>query len=134
MRIHRTTIAAALALVIGVMAIIAGGQVLFLGRDPGYYVIDWLVVYNFTVGVLSVAAAAWIWLRGWRARAVAAIVFSAHATVMLTLLAVYRVVVAPDSLVAMTIRLSVWAIIAGMLYSLRHDTPGATQRLSTHGR
>ena len=44
MRIHRTTIAAALALVIGVMAIIAGGQVLFLGRDPGYDVIDWLVV------------------------------------------------------------------------------------------
>ena len=63
MRIHRTTIAATLALVIGVMAIIAGGQVLFLGCDPGYYVIDWLVVYNFTVGVLSVGAAAWIWLR-----------------------------------------------------------------------
>ncbi len=127
MRIHRTTIAAALALVIGVMAIIAGGQVLFLGRDPGYYVIDWLVVYNFTVGVLSVGAAAWIWLRGWRALAIAAIVLSAHATVMLILLVAYRVVVAPDSLVAMTIRLSVWAIIAWLLFGLRRLNLGATR-------
>ena len=29
----------------------AGGQVL-LGRDPGYTVINWLVLYNYTVGVL----------------------------------------------------------------------------------
>ncbi len=126
MRIHRTTIAATLALVIGVMAIIAGGQVLFLGRDPGYYVIDWLVVYNFTVGVLSVGAAAWIWLRGWRARAVAAIVLGAHAAVMLTLLVAYRAVVAPDSLVAMTIRLSVWAIIAWLLFGLRRVNLGVS--------
>ncbi len=129
MRIHRTTIAAALALVIGVMAIIAGGQVLFLGRDPGYYVIDWLVVYNFTVGALSVGAAAWIWLRGWRARGVAAIVLGAHATVMLILLVAYRVVVAPDSLVAMTLRLSVWALIAWLLYGLRLLNPGVSGQM-----
>lgn len=128
MRVQRAQVAAVLALVIGVMAIIAGGQVLFLGRDPGYYVIDWLVVYNFSVGVLSVGAAAWIWFRSRRARSVAAIVLVAHATVMLTLLAAYRAVVAPDSLVAMTIRLSVWAIIAWLLYSLRHDKLGATRR------
>lgn len=128
MRLDRITIAAALALIIGGLAIVAGGQVLFLGRDPGYYVIDWLVLYNFAVGVLSVGAAAWIWLRGWRARAVAAIVLGAHATVMLTLLGAYRPVVAPDSLVAMTIRLSVWVIIAGLLFSLRHDTLSATRR------
>ena len=126
MRVQRAQVAAVLALVIGSMAIIAGGQVLFLGRDPGYYVIDWLVVYNFSVGVLSVGAAAWIWLRSRRARGVAVIVLVAHATVMLTLLAAYRAVVAPDSLVAMTIRLSVWAIIAWLLFGLRRVNLGVS--------
>jgi hypothetical protein len=45
-------VAAGLAFIIGAMAIFAGGQVL-LGRDPGYYVIGWLPIYNFVMGVLS---------------------------------------------------------------------------------
>jgi len=56
-------IAAILALIIGAMAIFAGGQVL-LGKDPGYYVIDWLPVYNFILGVLSASVVALlIWKR-----------------------------------------------------------------------
>lgn len=45
-------IAALLALVIGLMAIFAGGRVL-LGILPDYYVIDWLPVYNFIMGAVS---------------------------------------------------------------------------------
>ena len=45
-------IAALLAFIIGGMAIFAGGQVL-LGKDPGYYVINWLPIYNFMLGVVS---------------------------------------------------------------------------------
>ncbi|MDZ7843225.1 MAG: hypothetical protein U5K99_00245 [Anaerolineales bacterium] len=37
--------AAALAFIIGAMAIFAGGQVL-LGNMPDYYVLDWLPVFN----------------------------------------------------------------------------------------
>ena len=46
-------IAAVLAFIIGAMAAFAGGQVL-LGKVPDYYVINWLPVYNYTVGILTV--------------------------------------------------------------------------------
>ena len=53
MNITFNKIASALAFLIGVMAIFAGGQVL-LGKDPGYHVINWLVLYNYTIGILTV--------------------------------------------------------------------------------
>ena len=45
-------IASVLAFIIGGMAIFAGGKVL-LGNDPGYYVINWLPLYNYTIGILT---------------------------------------------------------------------------------
>ena len=115
MTIKRTQIAAALALIIGAMAVFAGGRVL-LGTDPGYYVIDWLPVYNFAVGLVTLAVtAALIWRNGRYARPAAIATFAAHALVMLSLLVAYRDVVAPDSLVAMTIRIVVWLIILVLL-------------------
>ena len=53
--------ASLLAFTIGSMAIFAGGKVL-LGQDPGYYVIDWVPVYNFAAGIVSVfISAVLIW-------------------------------------------------------------------------
>jgi len=46
MKITLNEIAAILALIIGGMAIFAGGSAL-LGRDPGYYFINWLLLYNY---------------------------------------------------------------------------------------
>ena len=43
MNITFNKIASALAFLIGAMAIFAGGQVL-LGKDPGYHVINWLLL------------------------------------------------------------------------------------------
>ena len=104
-------IAALLALLIGAMAIFAGGQVL-LGRDPGYYVIDWLPVYNFSVGILSVfPTALFIWRKSKYALSAVLATFGAHAIVMLTLQIGYSSVVAADSIRAMTLRLSVWLVI-----------------------
>jgi hypothetical protein len=45
-------IVSALAFIIGTMAIFAVGQLL-TGKDPGYYVIDWLPLYDYTVGILK---------------------------------------------------------------------------------
>lgn len=119
MKIKRTQIAAVLAFVIGAMAVFAGGRVL-LGADPGYYVIDWLPVYNFAVGVVTVGiTAVLIWRNGRYARPAAIATFAAHALVMLILLAAYEDVVAPDSLVAMTVRLVVWAVILALLFVRR---------------
>ena len=91
-------IASILAFIIGAMAIFAGGQVL-LGKDPGYYVINWLLLYNYTVGILTVfITAILIWTNSRFALPAAIGTFSIHALVMLILLAAYRDVVAADSI------------------------------------
>ena len=111
-----TKIAAVLSLIIGAMAIFAGGKVL-LGIMPDYYVIDWLPLYNYTAGVLTVAVTAvLLWKNHRYGRSAAVAVFSAHALVLGILLAAYRPVVASDSLRAMVVRLVVWTIILALLF------------------
>lgn len=109
-------VAAVLVLIIGVMAIFAGGQVL-LGRDPGYYVIDWLPVYNFVMGVLAVVVVAPLVWRGSKWALPAALAtLAAHSLVMVALRMAYSDVVAPDSLRAMTIRIVAWLLILVLLF------------------
>ncbi len=115
-----TRVAYSLALVIGGLAILAGTPVL-LGRDPGYYVIDWLPIYNLIMGVLTlVIAVPLIWRQHRAALPVALAIFASHAIVMLLLQTAYREVVATASIVAMSLRLLVWALILGlMLWQIR---------------
>jgi len=115
MKIKPHQMATVLAFIIGAMAIFAGGQVL-LGKDPGYYVIGWLPVYNFMVGLISVfVTAILIWKQSRYALAAAVATLGLHSIVMLTILIAYGDVVAKDSIVAMTIRITVWVIIVGLL-------------------
>ena len=112
-------IASILTLVIGLMAVFAGGKVL-LGIMPDYYVIDWLPVYNFAMGLVSVLfCSVVIWKNNRLALPAAVGTFGLHALVMVILQTAYREVVAPDSIVAMTVRLIVWAIILGLLITQR---------------
>ena len=116
MKLTLNKIAAILALLIGGMAVFAGGQAL-LGKDPGYHVINWLLLYNYTVGILTVfVTAILIWTASRLALPAAIATFSVHALVMLTLQVAYRGVVAGESIVAMTVRLIVWAIILGLMW------------------
>ncbi|MCC7512291.1 MAG: hypothetical protein DYG87_09535 [Anaerolineae bacterium CFX3] len=108
-------IASVLAFVIGAMAIFAGGRVL-LGNDPGYYVINWLPLYNYTMGILTLfITATLIWMNGRFAMPAAIGTFGLHAIVMLILQTAYSGVVASDSIQAMTLRLVVWVIILGLM-------------------
>lgn len=112
-------IASILTVVIGLMAVFAGGKVL-LGIMPDYYVIDWLPVYNFAMGLVSVLfCSVVIWKNNRLAIPAAVGTFGLHALVMVILQTAYREVVAPDSIVAMTVRLIVWAIILGLLITQR---------------
>lgn len=116
MTINLNKIAAVLAFIIGAMAVFAGGQVL-LGKLPGYYVINWLPVYNYTVGILTVfVTAILIWSRHRLAMPAAIATFGIHTLVMLILQTSYQDVVAIDSVVAMTVRMTIWIIILVMLY------------------
>ena len=109
-------VAAVLAFIIGAMAVFAGGQVL-LGRDPGYYVIDWLPIYNFVMGALTVLVVAPLIWRGSKWALPAALAtFAAHSLVMVVLRTAYSDVVAPDSLRAMTIRMVAWLVILALMF------------------
>ena len=111
-----TKIASIISFIIGGMAVFAGAQVL-LGNDPGYYVIDWLPIYNYTIGILTVfITSVYIFTNSRFALPAAIGTFSLHALVMVILQIVYRSTVAPDSIRAMTIRLIAWAIILGLMF------------------
>ena len=108
-------IAAILAVIIGGMAISAGGQVL-LGKVQDYYVIDWVPVYNFSMGVISVfITAILLWKNHSLAIPAAVTTLLTHSLVMVILQMAYRDVVALDSIVAMTLRISAWVIILTLL-------------------
>ena len=108
-------IAAVLAFIIGAMAIFAGGQVL-LGKIMDYYVIEWLPIYNFSVGLISSFITAILIWRGSKFAMPAGIgTFAIHGTVMLILLTAYRDLVAQDSIKAMTVRMVVWLIILALM-------------------
>ena len=117
-------IASMLAFIIGVMAVFAGGQVL-LGNDPGYFVISWLPVYNYTLGILTVSITAiWIWKNSRYAMLAALTTFGLHTLVMLILQTAYRNVAAVESIQAMTIRLAAWILILSLTFiQLRKDRP-----------
>jgi len=112
-----TKIAAVLAFIIGAMAVFAGAQVL-LGNDPGYYVINWVPIYNYTAGILTIfITAILIWRASKLAWFAAITTFSLHTLVMIILQTVHRDVVAVDSIRAMTIRMIAWAIILVLMFA-----------------
>jgi hypothetical protein len=108
-------IASILALIIGAMAVFAGGKVL-LGIDPGYYVIDWVPIYNFSMGLISVFfTAVLLWKNRPFALTAASATLMAHSIVMIVLQTVYRSSVSGESIQAMTIRIIVWITILALI-------------------
>ena len=111
MKFNLNKLASIIAAIIGSMAIFAGGKVL-LGIDPGYYVINWVPVYNYTAGLLTVfITAILIWRGSKLALPLAIATIGAHGVVMIALQTAFRDVVASESIKAMIVRLSVWSII-----------------------
>lgn len=111
MKAHAHKIASVLAAVIGGMAVFAGGKVL-LGIDPGYYVVNWVPVYNYTMGLLTVfITAVLMWRNSKYALPLAVGTLSAHALVMVILQTAFRDAVASESIQAMTVRIVVWTVI-----------------------
>ncbi len=123
-----TKTAAIFAFIIGVMAIFAGGQVL-LGKTMNYYVIDWLPIYNFIVGIISAFfTAIVIWKFSKIAMPAAIGTLISHSIVMVILQTAYRDVVAPDSIKAMAFRIVVWLMILSlMIIQARKDKRSSKQ-------
>lgn len=103
--------ASILAFAIGAMAVFSGGKALFV-QDPDYNVIDWLLIYNFSVGIITAFITAMLLWRNSRYALPATITtFVMHVTVMLVLITGFRDVVASESIRAMIIRITTWSII-----------------------
>lgn len=118
-------IASALAFLIGGIAVVAGGLVL-LGQETDYYVINWLLLYNYTVGVLTVfLTAILIWKNNRLALPAAIATFVAHSSVMLILLTAYRGIVSAHSLEDMTVRIVAWLIILTLMFFQRRKNKTA---------
>jgi hypothetical protein len=114
-------IAAVISLIIGALAIFAGGQVL-LGSIPDYYVINWLPVYNYTMGLAAFfVTPIVIWKNSKAAIPAALTTLGLHGLVMMILQTAYRDVVASDSIRAMIVRLAVWLVILGLLIAQRYS-------------
>lgn len=109
-------IAAGLAFVIGALSIFAGGMAM-RGWNPGYRVLNWLPVYNFSMGILTVLIPAiLIWKNHPFAFFAAIAFFVIHLIATAILLLGFRDVVATQSLLAMGFRLVVWLIILALMY------------------
>ena len=111
-----TKIASVLAFIIGAMAVYAGGQVVAHGKTMDYHVLDWLPVYNFIFGLLTVfLTTILLWKNSRFSLAAVMASIASHFTVMMLLQTNYRAVVAPDSIRAMAIRLGVWLVILALV-------------------
>ncbi len=108
-------IAAVLALVMGVMAVLAGAKTL-LGAPPGYSIVGWLPVYNLIAGLASTAlGAALIWNNHRLALPAALAILGLHSLVTLLLQTAFHPVVAIQSMAAMAMRIIVWVVIVILL-------------------
>ena len=109
-------IAAILAFIIGAMSVVAGGKAM-QGWDPGYLVLNWLPVYNFIMGVLTVLIPTiLIWRNSRFAMTAAITTFGIHAITTLLLLSAFRGTPAAESILAMAFRLIVWLIILALMF------------------
>jgi hypothetical protein len=108
-------LASILAFIIGGMAVFSGGKTL-LGMPPGWKVLNWLPLYNYTAGILTVfLVAVLIWVSSRLAWPAVIGMFSLHALVMLILQTSFSDMVAAESIQAMTIRLVTWMVILGLM-------------------
>ena len=109
-------IASILAFILGALSIIAGGMAM-RGWSPGYFVLNWLPVYNFIMGTLTVfIPAILIWRNSRHAMPAAIATFGIHAIVTLLLLSAFRGTPASESILAMIFRLVVWLIILALMF------------------
>ncbi len=116
-----TWIATAIAVVFGLLTIKSGGSVLFIGgeyrQQAGNYV-PFVLWFNFLAGFLYLVAGIGIWKRQTWAAWLAVMIFTASVLVLVLLgLHIgsggsYEM----RTLIAMTVRCSVWAVIALFCY------------------
>jgi hypothetical protein len=115
-RVLLRRVMSAVAVAFGLLTLVAGGRVLFLGVDPGYEIFWPLLVFNTTMGIVYGIAGVAFWRDlHWSVRAAGTIV-ALNIAVLGMIGVLYTSVggVAVDSLRAMAFRSAVWlALLVG---------------------
>lgn len=105
-----------LAFLVGAMSIVAGAKAM-QGWSPGWSVLKGLPVYNFAMGIFTIAVPTiLIWKNSPYAMLSVIVTLSIYAIVTILLLTVFRSEVAIQSMLAMASRLVVWFVILVLMY------------------
>ena len=111
-------------LVLGTLSVVEGTRVLLGISSPEPPVLLWLVAYNVTIGLLSVAVALAIFRNARVATPAALSILGAHSVVLFAVSGLYlwQQPVALRSIGAMVFRVTVWAIVGiYLLYAKRRE-------------
>ncbi len=114
---NRHRLAAALAIIIGLLSIKEGGSVLLGLSTKPYHVLPWLVMYNVALGFVSVVAGIGVWTRRAWSGTLAAVILILHGLVFLSLFMMFEFgkTVAFISVMAMLVRSIVWLVIYSLI-------------------
>ena len=102
---------ALLALFIGTMSVFAGTSVLLGTATKDYNVLQWLVIYNVVVGVISIIVAYLIWKDLKISKKLILTILGFHFLIFLYLNFLSETV-AIESVKAMFFRVSIWSVVA----------------------
>ena len=115
------SVSACIATLFGLLTLFAGTRVL-LGSDPGYVVVQPLLIFNTAMGFVYIAAGITIWRNLIKGRNVAAVIFTLNLVVLAIIYFLYTQgsLIAVDSLGAMSLRTVVWLALFAVLGWLKH--------------
>lgn len=110
-------IASLLAVVVSIATLIEGTSVLLGLHVPDQIVLPWLVRYNVAAAVVSLVAVILLWLRRHAGNGLSLVILFGHVAVLLILavLLLSGGLVAIKSILAMSMRSVLWAVIVVLL-------------------
>ena len=111
-------IAAIVASLIGILSVFSGSMVLLGLRSVDYRVLDWLVIYNVALGIISILVAYQIGKQHSRSKLMIMTIMILHFLVLVYLY-FFNDMVAVESIKAMAFRVGIWAAIL-ILVLLNH--------------
>ena len=109
-------IAAFLAFFIGIMTVITGSRVLLSMDAKEYHVIQWLVLYNVILGLVSMVVGYLIWKKYKYVQQLVIGVMASHFIVFMVI--IFGQEAAMESKYAMLFRMMMWLII-GILFFIK---------------
>jgi hypothetical protein len=112
-------IASILAIFIGGMSVIAGSKVL-LGIDTkNYNVLNWLVLYNVILGIISILASYLIWKKNKLSKSLIPTILVLHSGILMYLYFISQIA-ATESIKAMSFRVSIWIVIFLLTFNYKN--------------